>query len=243
MVIKVENIRKKKANYFMTTEEAKILWQYSKRWSSKFQVMVGLALFRGMRIGEICACNIYDFQNDNFQKLNIILEKSHIRDEFPILAEFNELLKDYVLKNKHMMKDGYLFPFYNSNKYSVHMTTKCAEALLAKLRKTIGKDHPSFLENTPSENNPNYRRYRIGWHSCRRWFETRIWERYKDKMLLRDVMRYSSSKVVDVYIDPYETWKREHELLQDTFGELFQEFNVIGKGQTKLTMFLNNSLR
>ncbi|MCH8135373.1 MAG: helicase [Proteobacteria bacterium] len=48
----------------MRDEEAAILWQATRRWSSKFQVMLGFALFRGMRIGEICAINLYDFQND-----------------------------------------------------------------------------------------------------------------------------------------------------------------------------------
>lgn len=238
-MITAKEIKKRKRNYFMTTEEAKILWQYSKKWGTKFQAMVGLALFRGMRIGEICACKIWDFQNENFQKLNIILEKSHIKDEFPILSEFNEVLKSYVLENKHTMKDGYLFPFYSSKKKAPHLNTKSAEALLAKLRKEIGKEHISFLEREmiPCKNGKTINRYRICWHSCRRWFETQIWEKYKDKMMLRDLMRYSSSSVVDVYINPYETWKNEQRIIDDTFKGLFQEFNNVSKGQTKLSLF------
>lgn len=237
-MIRVEKVKEKKANYFMTTEEAKILWQYSKRWSSKWQVIVGLALFRGLRISEIVAMNIYDFQNDNFNKLNIILSKSHIQDEFPILEEFNKLIKNYVLRNKHMMKDGWLFPFYNSNKEG-HMTVKTASALFCKMRKIIGKDYPQFLDSKEFELKTGRKknRFRISFHSCRRWFETQLWDKYKDKMLIRDMMRYRDSKVVDVYIDPYEIWKNEQNILQSTFGELFQDFNNVGQGQMKLTSF------
>jgi len=221
----------------MTDDEACILWQYSKRWSLKFQIIIGLALFRGMRIGEICATNIYDFQNANFQKLNIILEKSHISDDFPILSEFNKLIKEYILTNRHMMKDGYLFPYYSSRRKANHMTTPVAEALFSKLRKIIGKDHPSFLDRFQCANNFKMHRYRIGFHSLRRWFETRLWDKKRDKMLIRDIMRYSSSDVVDVYINPYEIWKKEGTILEDTFGELFANFNNISKGQTKLSNF------
>lgn len=188
-----------------------------------------------MRIGEIVATNIYDFQNDNFQKLNLILEKSHIKDQFPILSEFNILLKEYVIKNRHILKNGYLFPYYCSKKYSDHMTTNCAVALFCKLRKIIAKDHPNFLDRVPIKNN-RYR-YRIGLHSCRRWFETTIWNKYKDKMLLRDIMRYGSSKVVDVYINPYETWRNEQQILDNTFSSIYQDFNMVVKGQTKLSAY------
>lgn len=236
MVIQVNKVKEKKRNYFMTDEEAKILWQYSKKWSSKFQIILGFALFRGMRIGEIMAINLYDFQNESFQKLNIILEKSHIADNFPLLNDFNKLLKKYVLKNKHLFKDGYLFPYYSSKKHSPYMSVKVAEALFSKFRKIVGKNHPQFLDKVIV--NKNYHRYRIGWHSCRRWFETRIWDKYKDKMLTRDIMRYSHSKVVDVYINPYEVWKNEMQILENTFGSLFQEFNRVSKGQMKLDRFI-----
>ncbi len=57
-------------------------------------------------------------------------------------------------------------------------------------------------------------------------------------MQLRDVMRYQSSETVDTYINPYETWKKEREILQTTFGDLFQNFNDVGKGQSKLSDFI-----
>ena len=239
MVIAVTSYKIKRPNFFITTAEARILWQHTKKWSTKWQVMLGLALFRGMRIGEVCACNIYDFQNKNFNKLNIILGKSHIKDEFPILAEFNELIKYYVINNRHRLKDGYLFPFYNSNRNGKYMGIKTASAAFSKWRKEIGKEHPEFLDRTEymSLNNKIYHRYRISWHSCRRWFETQIWDKYKDKMMLRDIMRYKESRTVDVYIDPYEVWKREGLILEDTFGDLFRDFNHMAAGQTKLTSF------
>ena len=239
-MIKVDKINRKRTNYFITDEEARILWQYSKRWGTKFQVMAGLALFRGMRIGEIVSTNIYDFQNEEFQKLNIILEKSHILDEFPILKGFNGLIKEYVMKNRHLLKDGYLFPFYISRRLP-HMSTAVAVGLFCKMRQIIGKDYPEFLDRQEIINSKGKTiyRYRISWHTCRRWFETRIWEHYKDKMLLRDLMRYKDSKTIDVYINPYETWKKESDILNSTFGGLFDNFNNVAKGQTRLNTYIN----
>lgn len=191
-----------------------------------------------MRVGEILAINIYDFQNSKFEKLRVIFEKSHIQDEYPILKEFNQLVKEYVLKNKHLMKNGYLFP-YGSKKVSNHMTTESAGALMCKMRHIIGKEHRAFLDHTlwQDKTGITHKRYRIGWHSCRRWFETKLWKQYKDKMLIRDVMRYSESRVVDVYIDSYETWQKEQEILQNTFSDIFDHFQNTTKGQTKLTEF------
>lgn len=240
MALTVKTIKEKRMNYFMTTEEAKILWQYSKRWCMKWQVILGFALFRGMRIGEICAINIYDFQNSKFNKLSIVLEKSHIQDEFPILKDFNELVKEYVLKNRHMLKDGYLFPYYTSKKRAPHMHPHVAQTFFCKMRCIIGKEHPEFLEKIQfvSEKGHIQNRYRISFHSCRRWFETQLWDKHKDKMLIRDIMRYKESETVDLYIDPYEVWKNEDKILEETFGEIFNDFNHIRKGQTKLTAFV-----
>ena len=234
-MLEVERVRSKRANRFMTTEEARILWQYAQRWSTKFQVMLGFALFRGMRISEICAINLYDFKDDNFGKLDVILSKSHIRDEFPIIGHFAGMVRKYIRENIHTFKDGYIFPYYSSRKHAKHISVKTAEALFAKLRKIIGRDHPQFLDKSVFSGRRVY--YRIGWHSCRRWFETQLWEEFRDKMLIRDVMRYRESRTVDVYINPYEVWKKEREILQKTFSSVVQDFALIQEGQKKLSSF------
>lgn len=237
MVISTKRIRERR-NYFMTTDEVKILWTYAKRWGSKAQLLFAFALFRGMRIGEICAINILDFSED-FKSLKVIHEKSHIQDTIPLIPELTELTKTYIMKNKHLLKDGYLFPFYSSRRYAPHLTTKVAESIFSKLRKNIGKDYPGFLERNmlPSKGCIHYR-YRIGFHSCRRWFETRIYENIKDRKKLADIMRYLDVSTVDTYIDPYETWKKERSILGTTFSEHFNFLELLGKGQTRLGEFL-----
>ena len=174
--------------------------------------------------------------------MSIILQKSHILDEFPILEGFDEVLKEYITKNIHLFKDGYLFPYYISGRQA-HISNKVAIWLFCRMRKLIGKEYKQFLDRTEITNSKGRTiyRYRIGWHSCRRWFETRIYDKNsKDKMLVRDIMRYKESKTVDVYINPYETWKKEGEILSNTFGSLFQDFNNTSKGQTKLSNFVND---
>jgi integrase len=234
--------KQKKPNYFMTTEEAMTLWHYSALWGSKWQILIGLCLFRGLRVGEAVAVNIKDFKDDNFNELRVIMEKSHIIDDLPIVKGFDNHLRDYIKDNLHLMKDGWLFPAHSSQSRTQHITTGMAMNKLYKMRLVIGKKHPSFLETVkfPGSKNTNaevYQRYRITFHSLRRWFETNIWDKYKDKMLLRDVMRYSHSKTVDVYINPYEVWKKERELLNTVFSDLFYDFETVAKGQTRLTMF------
>ena len=236
--------KEKKKNYFMTTDEAMILWRYSALWGSKWQVLIGLCMFRGLRIGEAVAVNIKDFSDDKFDKLRVILQKSYVVDEFPIIKGFDAVLKNYIKDNVHLLKDGWLFPSHSSQSKTQHMTVDTAITKLYKMRLVIGRKHPEFLDkiifpHSKSNNSSsgNYERFRISFHSLRRWFETNIWDKYKDKMMLRDVMRYSHSKTVDVYINPYEVWKKERTLLNDCFSDLFKDFEFSIKGQTKLSMF------
>jgi len=100
MVIIVKEIKEKKPNYFMTDEEVGLLWKYARdRWSSKFSMMLGFALFRGMRVGELVAINITDFNRD-FTKLRVIFEKSHIEDWLPLTPQLTEMVKEYITKNR-----------------------------------------------------------------------------------------------------------------------------------------------
>lgn len=234
MVIIVKEIKEKKPNYFMTDKEVRLLWKSTKdKWSFKFSMMLGFALFRGMRVGELVAINITDFNRD-FTKLRVIFEKSHIEDWLPLTPQLTEMVKGYITKNRPF-KDGYLFSFYNSKKKAPHMTAGVAEAFFSKMRKIIGRDHPEFLEKKNFKN--GYTRYRITFHSCRRWFETRIHDNIKNKKKLADIMRYIDANTVDTYLNPYETWKEEKTILKSTFEHYFAAFNDFSKGQTMLTMF------
>jgi len=234
-MIGIKQIRKAKNNYFLTDEEVSILWKESKRWSSKWRLMLGFALFRGLRVGEICAINLYDFKDD-FTKVTVILEKSHIKTDLPLIPELTALVKDYILKNRHTFKDGYLFPYYSSRgkKHLPYMTTKTACSCFCKFRKTLGKEHLSLLDSYIMG---KYRRYRVGWHSCRRWFETKIYDKINDRKKLADIMRYIEVSTVDTYIDPYETWKHEKDILQTVFDDTATNLILLSKGQRKLDFF------
>lgn len=217
----------KRANRFMTTKEVKILWHYSKKWGLKWQLMIAYGLFRGLRIGEITAINMYDFEK-NYTTLNIILEKSKIKDKLPLPLFLSKMTRFYINKNLHRLKNGFLFPTHSTCK-RFHMSTPVAEALMCKFRKIIGKEHPCFLEKISD------RYYRIGWHSLRRYHETFLYEKYHDIKLIRDLMRYKDTKTVNTYLDPYEIWKQERAIIEDSFGGLQKELILISKNQTKLT--------
>jgi integrase len=232
MVIDVKEIRKEPSYRFTNDAEITILWQYSHAWSLKWQCLLSFSILRGLRIGETVAINILDFQ-DNFTKLRVILEKTHRDTVLPLLPEHSEIIIEYVLRNKHTFKDGYLFPYYTSKQKATHMTVPVAEALFSKLRKKIIKEYPQFAE----KDRPNSRFYRVGFHSLRRWFETRIYDKFKDRVALKNIMRYLDTRTVDTYIDPYETWKNEQTIMQDTFTDKLLTMARIQKGQCRLTEF------
>lgn len=236
MVIKTTSIRKKRPNYFMTDNEVGILWKHIwKHYSTKYGVMLAIGLFRGLRIGEICAVNVLDLKQD-YTKLRVIMSKSHIEDDLELIPQLSNIIKEYVYKNHYTFKDGYLFPFYN-NRANKHLDPRAAESWFAKVRQEIGKEHPSFLDHRILDN--GQRRYRISWHSCRRWFETRIYDHNKDKKRLADIMRYLKINTVDTYIDPYETWKQERNILEGVFDERIRNLQNLQKGQTQLLVFIN----
>jgi len=233
-MIQTDKVGRKRPNYFITDEEVKIMWKYSKRWSEKFQVMLGFALFRGLRIGEVCAINIKDFKPDG--KLTVKLQKSYIIDDFPLLDDFNKLLQDYIKNNLHTFKNGYLFPYYShrNKNQKYYMTTEVAGAYMSKFRKIIGTDNPQFLDRTEFNNKI---KYRIGWHSCRRWLETKIYDEYANRKTVADIMRYKKMHTVDTYLDCYDTWKQEKQMLEKTFKNIYIQCENESKGQAKLSDF------
>ncbi len=230
MVIQTDKEGHKRPNYFLSKEEAKILWRYAQKETARTKIMIGFALFRGLRIGEICAMHIRDFR-DGFKKIRVIMSKTYIDDCLPLIDSFNIQVKDYVLNNAHLFKGGYLFPYYSSSR-SPHILPKTADDLFAKLRRKIAADgHRQFLDIASNGKKP---RFRITWHSCRRFFETYLWDKRKNMMELRDIMRYKDSRSVNSYINPYEVWKNEKDILNSTIGSLYNELNLFAEGQTGL---------
>lgn len=251
MVIQiVGEVKLKRPNLFLSKEEAAILWAESYRWGLKWRCMLALAMFRGMRIKEVCNAQLHDFRLDSKGQmyLTVILCKSHIKDELPLLPEVADLISQYVRNNLHLMKNGYLFPNRHG---SAGISTEAAGALFAKMRNIVAKKHLSFSDRRPIMNpQTNMQRtdrlgrlswrYRISWHSCRRFFETSVWtdEKYgKDLMILRDVMRYRDTRSCEPYINSYELYTKEPAFLQQTFGAVINDFNLKGKGQSKIHEF------
>lgn len=205
------------------------MWQWLGEHNKKYQLMVGFALFRGMRIGEIVAINLRDFEQE-YNKLRVILRKSHLDTTMPLLGDFTELLREYVNNNRHTMVNGWLFPTCKGN--GKHQTSDSACVVFGKLRARMAKEHPGFGDWTPLPGNK--RRFRIGWHSMRRYFETHVWNKTKDMRLIRDLMRYSKTSTVEVYINPYEIWNNERNILEANFSDVFEQFVRHQKGQKTL---------
>jgi len=245
-------IKHKKSNFFITNHEAFVLWKEA-AYYPKLQIMLGLSLFRGLRIGETRAINIRDFKNAEFTKMDVILQKSNILDEFPIMKEFALLLKNYIQNNLHTFINGYLFPKYRKFGGDPYMERDTANTMFFKFRRKITQlknpdgsiKYPWANEKgdyyDPDTGKAYYNRHRIGWHSCRRWFETTLWEKGYSEVQIAHIMRYSKVETVYTYLDCYKTWKKEQEILQDTFGDLFKECIGFQENQTSLCTFINKT--
>lgn len=226
-----------KYNYHITTTELKHLWNYSKNWGLKWRVLIGLCCFRGLRISEALAINIFDFKDDSFTSLTYRTAKTNkIESNKPIIKPLACLIKSYVISNLPALKNGFLFPYYNKASCP-HMTTRSAEALFSKLRKKIGAVHPEFLDKYYFKTDKNtIVRYRIGFHSLRRWFETNIYHFKRDPFLVKEVMGYDDVKSITPYINGFEMLNEEPQILKQTFGELYKNIERDPQ-QTKLDLF------
>jgi len=114
------------------------------------------------------------------------------------------------------------------------MTAKTASSCFCKFRKNLGKQDNCFMDRHKSG---KVWRYRIGFHSCRRWFETTIYDTIKDGKRLGHIMRYLDLRTVDTYIDPYKVWKEENNILKSSFDDVATSTRLIDKSQSQLSQF------
>jgi integrase len=147
----------------------------------------------------------------------------------PIIKPLADMIKAYVYTNRHLLKDGYLFPFYTSRK-KPYMDTKTAEACFSKMRKIIGKDHINFLDKYEihAENGKVINRYRISFHSLRRWFETHLLHEDVSVYAIKEIMNYADYEPLNCYLNRFEIIDKEPEILNKAFASVFQSLNKDG---------------
>ena len=206
------------------------MFDYSKKWSSKFQLLVAICSFRGLRISEALGINILDFKDDSFNRLTYREAKTNkVQQNRPIIKPLADMIKAYIYTNRHLLKDGYLFPYYSSRRLP-HMDTKTGEAFFSKMRKIIGRDHPGFLDKyeIKTENGKTMFRYRICFHSCRRWFENHLFGQTNNINIVKTVMDYADFEPLNAYLNRFEVIDKEPEILNKAFADVFQSMNKDG---------------
>ena len=232
--------KRKRANSFITDQEAFILWKEAEYYP-KLQIMIGFGLFRGLRIGEIRALNIRDFKNSDFNKVDVIIQKSNIYDEFPLFDEFAIVLKRYITNNVHSLVNGYLFPRRHYDPIEPYLHRDVCNSMFHKFRKNhLIPKYQQFAEKQSYYNQKTgktYERHRVGFHSLRRYFETKLYENGLRAEEIANVMRYTSPKHVFAYLNAYDTWKKEKQILTDTFGDVFKNMLGFSEGQKQLSEF------
>lgn len=229
---KVKNPKRKRLNNFLYDDnEAMTIYTEAAKYTPEVELLVGFMLFRGVRISEGREINVKDFSSKRFDKIEIILCKSKILDEFPIAAGFSKRIEKYIQDNSFRMKNGYLFPGQHGGCWTLH----AAEWAFLKFRAKLEKKYPQFGELY--RYNSGYTRHRVTWHTLRRWFETKLLEAGLSENEVADIMRYSSTRPVRSYWNSYKTWKKEREIIETVFGDFFGIAEKKIKGQSFLTDF------
>jgi integrase len=227
-------------NYHMSTEEVKTLFRYSSRWSFKWQLLLSLCAFRGLRVSEALAVNyLTDFVDEGFSKIIVREAKTNKIRTLPLIRPLSLMINKYVALEAHRLRNGFLFPYYSSKKLPF-MDACTAGAYLCKMRKIIGKDHPGFLEKYHfiGPSGRAYYRHRVSYHSLRRWFETTIFNRTESAYIVKEIMDYTDFKVLNSYLNTASIKEREGELLSETFNPIMDDFKNDLLGQTKLGVFV-----
>ena len=292
--------RARRRNTFMTENEVYKVWRYLKEHCSEaFQMLYGAQIWRGVRISEACKLNIYEFQGEEWNKINIILSKSKVKDVHPLFSKYAEALQDYARRNLHRLRGGYLFPAYRGTDRPI--SPKYAETVFSNIRNKLTKTDPAFGDRDPifyqkwkiarclsqgylgmknimhkcridsihsykgacrklrtkgyvtfkdyediklTESGAKYAdtpdfywRYRVGTHSLRRFFITKLKDSGLEWHKIDFIMRYLKMGTSQRYYSPYEVWRKEEQILEDVFGDVWHKFNHILPGQTKLQAF------
>lgn len=221
---------KVKNNYHITNEELKILFRYSAFYGYKYQVLISFCAFRGLRVSEALAVNMFDF-NQDFSKITIREAKTNKVRTLPLIKPLQEMIKHYITLNVHTLKNGFLFPYYSSKKRP-YLSCGSAEAWFSKIRNKIGEKNPSFMDKVaiprPFTKNKSEEpimtfRYRIGFHSLRRWFETRLWNATKNAYIVKELMDYTDYNVLNSYLDRNQIKEHEKEILEEALNNYANE--------------------
>lgn len=223
--------KRKKYNGFITDEEAEIIYKLAVEHTPEMGLMVGFGLFRGWRIEEIRTANVHDFMNSNYNEIEQIVCKSNIKDKFPLVSGFSELIKEYIKNNDFRLKNGWLFP----GKHGGHMTKEAANWTFYKFRWKLIKKYPQLADGT--DYSTGYFKHRASWHSLRRWFVTMLKRSGYSDDQIADILRWKDKKMVRRYWNSYQTWCNESKILDEVFGSYFAKFNNKAIGQTTLGEF------
>lgn len=227
---KVSKIKKTKFNGFISDDEAESIYTEAFEHTPQMGIMVGFALTRGMRIEEIRNIRIQDFTNAEFTAVDTILCKSNIKANLPIVADFAEKLQNFIRSNVFMMWDGYLFPGKNGG----CMSKAAANWKFYKFRIKMQKKYAWAAEYTDYGHTI---RHRVAWHSCRRWFETRLLELGYTVFQVADLLRYEDPDTVRTYWNCYKTWQNERKIIESAFGDFFGQANLRIEKQRTLAEF------
>lgn len=247
VVVRVEN------DYFISDEELVIFFQFLKRYSLKWSLAASLIAFgAGFRISECMAINLADFRND-YSSLTFREAKTNKVRTVPLIESVREAVRLYVDLEGHRLEGGFLFPTYSSSR-TPFMGRDSAVDVFWKIRQVLGvkfksfHDRYSFVghrclgcrrgfvgEHVPLKGCPlcggvinhyEYFRYRVGWHSLRRWFETHLHQELMEggeasgnaAYVVKVVMGYSKFEVLNSYLDKARIVQGKRELLEGCFG-------------------------
>ena len=166
--------------------------------------------------------------SDNFSKLTYREAKvNKLQHNRPLIEPLADMCRLYVKTCHKKFREGYLFHHYTRLKtvdLRPFMDIKTAGAFLTKLRRDIGKEYPQIMERYvfETDSGSTQTRYRVSFHSLRRWFETNLKEK-SDVYVVKEIMNYSKYEVLNSYLNRANVMTREKEILSEAFNPIARE--------------------
>lgn len=218
----------KKQVYYITDDEAQAIFTAAHRRGPKWIMIFAFALFRGLRRSEIACINLNDF-NADLTKIKVKLAKKHTEEILEIPHTLREMIWDYIKHNIHTFKQGYIFPSYST--FNVHITKDAISVEFDRIRKELRKDFPGMTEYI--EDTKGNKQHRIRFHACRHWFETTLYKDGLNFSQIAEIMRYTSKRAVETYIQAWEIRANEGSFLEKTFKKYALSFKKASNNITE----------
>lgn len=204
-------------NRYLTDEELQQFFANLKGNHDRQRIIFLLLAYGGLRINEAVRVNIKDFTTPSFNALLVANTKTANRKKGkPARIETVQLptwlglkLKEYLNQYGSKLKKGYLFFPDGHGSRQPHISKNAVRMFLTRKRRTLPTGFQETILTVNYKTGRQQKHYRIGTHSFRRWYVTKIYKNSgNDIKLASQLARHKDITTTQVYIDGFELMQK-----------------------------------